>query len=350
MYYKIYKNHTDMYHDLINTGIGQGAKIELNNLMVYELNHIFSVIENPLQRCEFQSPTSMFFDMVETIFVLSGRKDSYLLKQYKPEMSKYEENGVFEMAEGPRLFNGLYGNQIKKIVDKLKHDRNSRNLIGIMNEVEVNYEPCTMYFQFTVIEEKINLYVNFRALDPIRYLNRDFFLYSVLLELVANWVEIPIGKLIIHSNNLHIYEHLVDRIKLLQKRGGILKYPNKQINFPLRISIENVNIIFSKTMDILIKWHKFGVFVPADSLKEIYESGLPPCMQHWLKILLCGRYMELKQIENIKIVLENTEDTDLKRSIVYFLNNKTPEILEIRGHVMKRNLSGAIKRLRKQNI
>ncbi|KAA0782842.1 thymidylate synthase [Bacillus cereus] len=341
MNYFTFDNHGEMYSGILDEIIKNGKSVDYNDkFKVLELNYVHCTINNPTYRCEFQSISTMFFDMVETIFSLSGRKDSFLITQYKPELKIYEDNGIFPSAVGPRFFESQYGDQIDNIINELQNFTYSRRIIGLMNQFEGPNNPCTIYFQFLVIDGKLDLLLNYRASDPIRYMNCDIFLYSTLQELISNWINIPIGKLHFSANSVHVFEHLLERVNLIRQRGNLINY-QKCSNIALNIDYLDFKEKFSIMMDTLISWH-----INFSETKEFYINhidslSIPSCLKYWLKILLCERYIKNNDIAAVHSIIHQLEDSDLKQAIEFFLQNKSHPELEINEKNPKRNLAAA---------
>ena len=181
----------------------------------------------------------------ETLWVLAGRNDIEFLSRYLPRAKDFSDDGkTWRAGYGPRLRNFYPGgehwtgndtvlqsdniDQVKFVVNELKLNQNSRRaVIGLFDpkaDVWALHEtkegtkdfPCTQSLSFMVRDGKLDLTVFIRSNDLIwGWSGVNVFEFTVLQEVVAGMLDLPVGAYYMISNNLHVYERhwkLVDNI------------------------------------------------------------------------------------------------------------------------------------------
>lgn len=114
-------------------------------------------------------------------------------------------------------YNGKGVDQLKNVIDTLKtnpYDR--RMIINSWNPSELfkmALPPCIYSFQFTYLNNKLNLTVLQRSADLILGVPTDVMSFALLLHLVANTVNMKPGKLCLNMADCHIYENHIESIK-----------------------------------------------------------------------------------------------------------------------------------------
>ena len=121
-----------------------------------------------------------------------------------------------KMADRYGNVNSNYGyqwkrkSQLKHVINKLKKDHNTRHAaITIYDGKEwENYKndtPCTYAVQFSIIDGKLNMSVYMRSNDLWYGFCNDQYQFSMLQNMVARELNIPVGWYYHHAHNLHLY-------------------------------------------------------------------------------------------------------------------------------------------------
>lgn len=199
---------------------------------------VLSVIANPQRRVlnvPFRN-NSLPAVCAETLWVLAGRNDIEWLSFYLPRAKDFSDDGkTWRAAYGPRL-RGFYdkdngddilrfADQLDSVVRELTKEPNSRRaVISIYDPVEdpvalikgTKDFPCTQSLSFMVRNGKLDLTVFIRSNDLVwGWSGVNVFEFTVLQELVASMIGVPIGQYYHISNNLHVYQRhwkMVERI------------------------------------------------------------------------------------------------------------------------------------------
>ena len=144
-------------------------------------------------------------------------------------------------------YSGQGVDQLKKLVDMLKTEPNSRRMLVLAwNPLDIDKAVppyCHYGFQVTVINKRLNLFWNQRSVDVALGLPFNIASYATLLHLLAKETGYEEGILTGFLADTHIYVNHIDGLKEQLSRD-----PNK---YPLpTIKTENFKSIFDwKTED-----------------------------------------------------------------------------------------------------
>jgi thymidylate synthase len=155
----------------------------------------------------------------ELLWYLSGSDDfdfiDYYLKDgYEPEPGTKSVWGAY----GPRLLK-MRGsiNQLEHVQSLLKKKQTSRQaVIQLFDAGDISEEhrdiPCTCTLQFAIRATGLDLFVSMRSNDAYRGLPHDIFAFTMIQELVARELGVPIGRYKHAVGSLHLYDKTNGRV------------------------------------------------------------------------------------------------------------------------------------------
>jgi len=121
----------------------------------------------------------------------------------------------------------LFGDQLLWCLNSLKSDKNTRQAIAFLNQPKFQFEGnkdfvCTMYLNFFIRDNKLNMKVQMRSNDIFYGLTFDapFFAFvhqHMFLWLKETYPSLRLGTYTHFADNIHFYEHhfeLADKIKI----------------------------------------------------------------------------------------------------------------------------------------
>jgi thymidylate synthase len=116
-----------------------------------------------------------------------------------------------------RNIKGTNLNQIDWIVKLLKqHPITRQAAISIYDMKESNSyatdTPCTYAIQFTILNDKLNMCVTMRSNDLWYGFCNDQYCFSMLQQLVAKKLRIPVGTYYHFAHNLHLYNNIIEKV------------------------------------------------------------------------------------------------------------------------------------------
>jgi len=120
----------------------------------------------------------------------------------------------------------LFGDQLSWCLESLRKDINTRQAIAFLNQPKFQFEGnkdfvCTMYINFFVRNNKLNMKVQMRSNDIFYGLTYDAPFFAVVHQHMHLWLtnkypELELGTYTHFADNIHFYEHhfeLADQIK-----------------------------------------------------------------------------------------------------------------------------------------
>ena len=114
----------------------------------------------------------------------------------------------------------IFNEQLEWVMDSLKADKNTRQAIAFLNQPKYQFEGnkdfvCTMYLNFFIRDNKLNMKVQMRSNDIFYGLTFDapffsFVYQHVLIELKNTYPELETGIYYHCADNIHYYERHFD--------------------------------------------------------------------------------------------------------------------------------------------
>lgn len=205
-------NFNDMFVDAVNAITSYGVWTEPRGFRCKELIAPQLILTNP-KRCLITLKTRKLnyaYLTIEKLMYLSEMQDPEVLIAYNKKMKNYinEETGKFDGAYGDRI---RKDNQFEWCFEELKKDPESRRaVVTIHDSTDCNHETkdaaCTLSLQFLIRDGKLDLITTMRSNDVLWGLCLDVPAFCFLQEVMASWLEIPVGKYIHNPASLHYYD------------------------------------------------------------------------------------------------------------------------------------------------
>lgn len=214
-------------------------------------NQFRGIIQDIIEEGQLSQPRDMkvreltvdqrMFDPRYTIANFENRKFNY--KYFAGELAWYlmqdrdieyisDFSGFWKHITNPGTneINSNYGSlifndQLEWVIDSLKKDKNSRQAIAFLNQPKFQFEGnkdfvCTMYLNFFIRNNELNMKVQMRSNDIFYGLTFDapffsFVYQHVLIELQSEYPGLSIGTYYHCADNIHFYERhfeLADKI------------------------------------------------------------------------------------------------------------------------------------------
>lgn len=211
------QNLNSMVLDLLVDLRDYGDIVTVNGQETTELLMSSNIVENPKQRiCILQGRDgNIFAQIAETLWMLYGRNDLDWLERYIPQCKNWSDDGeTWRAAYGPRLRYWQAGtDQIAQVINKLQKDPQTRQAVITLWDpaqdwIEYSKDyPCNNWLHFIVRGGELHLSVQVRSNDVMYGLSHvDFFGWSVLQELIANCIGLPVGVLAWGATSMHVYK------------------------------------------------------------------------------------------------------------------------------------------------
>jgi len=207
---RTYDTADKAFVSMLNKIVVDGTELTVRGSSTKEL--LFQQIEilHPEKRCVFvpNRNDNIFAKIAETLWVLAGRNDIGWLSYYLPRAGLFSDDGsTWRGGYGPRLVTGL-----DAIISILKEDPFSRRAVINLYDAKMDFVvskdiPCNVALQFLIRDGALYLYVFQRSSDIMwGFSGINTFEWSVLLEMMAHWLGVPMGSLIFNITSLHLYD------------------------------------------------------------------------------------------------------------------------------------------------
>ena len=150
-----------------------------------------------------------------------------------------DENGELGSIYGKQWtdWNGI--NQIKELINQIKHNQDSRRLIvsawNVSELPNMALAPCHTLFQFYVADGKLSLQLYQRSGDAFLGVPFNIASYSLLLMMVAQVCNLKVGDFIHTFGDVHIYNNHIEQVKLQLSRE-----PKTLPTMKLNPSVKNI--------------------------------------------------------------------------------------------------------------
>ena len=246
-------------------------------------------ITNPRARLSLTETKARFSSCLgELLWYLAKSKDLQFITYYLSRYQKESEDGrTVYGGYGPRLFHMRGTDQIKNVLDLLKHKRDSRRaVIQLFDAADIATEhndvPCTCTMQFMIRRHRLHMLTHMRSNDAFIGLPHDVFAFTMLQEIMARTLGVELG----------IYNHAVGSLHLYERdRPGARKYLNEgwQSTKPM------------PPMPAMNPWSSIGRVVKAERAIrrgrniEIGDLRLPPYWADLVRLLRIFAHFKKKE-------------------------------------------------------
>ena len=199
-----------------------------NGLVLVAPCPVTTFYQKPWQRVLFSTDRNAnpFFHLFESVWMLAGRKDVAPLAAYVSRMRTFSDNGEeFHGAYGWRWRNHFDRDQLLWIVSRLQTDFNDRRTVLQMYDANVD-QPAASHSKDIPCNTHIYPWINVDGELAFTLCNRSNDIiwgayganavhFSVLQEVLASAIGVPMGPLWQISNNFHAYVDLYEKHKHL---------------------------------------------------------------------------------------------------------------------------------------
>lgn len=213
---------------------------------------VCTVYERPTERVLFDKArdANPFFHLLESLWMLAGRRDVAWLKRILPRMAEYSDDGViFNAAYGYRWRNQFNlktadgrasTDQLTAIVNLLRADHDSRRAVLQIWDAEADLGvaskdlACNTQASFKVRDGKLNMLVSNRSNDMIwGCYGANAVHFSVMHEYMAARIGVDVGVYRQMSDSFHAYDNTWDKVADIEARyegdpyarGEVTPYP-----------------------------------------------------------------------------------------------------------------------------
>ena len=259
-----------------------------------ELQGFLLELTNPLARLSRTETRGKPFSCLgELLWYWAGSKALSFIKYYIPRYKESADEGKIYGGYGPRLFDWKGLNQFKKMAEILGEKPNSRQaVIQLFDAHDIVKQhkdvPCTCTLQFLIRDHSLHMITYMRSNDAFIGLPHDVFCFTMLQEVLARVLSVPLGTYKHMVGSLHLYENNVCEARKFLKEGlqpTAITMPPMPLGDPCP-SIKSVLLAESKIR-----------------CRQELDGGMLNSMEsYWadlVRLLLVFRYSKDKNVEKI---------------------------------------------------
>lgn len=197
------------YVDLVHQVAG-GSPVNVRGQGTYELTNatlVFPDVTGPLLPVRVGRKINLKLAAVETLDMIAGTAHADLVRRAAPEYGQVlvDPSDLDYGAYGPRL-----SEQLRQCVTALRIDPTSRQAIAtVWREEDLMHNgdrPCTIFMQFLIRHEQLELHVTMRSNDVWLGTPYDIFAFTQIQQTVAYALDRPAGQYVHHATSLHLYD------------------------------------------------------------------------------------------------------------------------------------------------
>jgi thymidylate synthase len=160
-----------------------------------------------------------FFHYMEAIWMLAGSENVDFPSKFAKQIRQYSDDGVrLYGAYGHRWRHAFDVDQIDEVIEKFKKDPFTRRAVISMYDpiYDTNYSgkdlPCNTHIYFRNMYGRLDMTVCNRSNDLVwGMLGANMVHFSVLMEYIAEALNMTMGAYHQFTNNLHVYDGWQDR-------------------------------------------------------------------------------------------------------------------------------------------
>ncbi len=235
--------NSERYRNISHATVGgfeavlkDGNAVSVRGEATWEVLGRGTLIECPQERFPFLPGRlgDPFALVAECIWVLAGRNDLGWLAPYLPRAVQFSDDGrVWRAGYGPRLRDWQGVDQLAEVFRLLSADRTSRRAVMSLFDPGSDFGPsldipCNNWLSWLIRDGRLLLNVAVRSNDAMwGFSGVNAFEWSVLQELLANWLGVEPGPTYFLASSFHIYErdrHLERAAAVVDAFPGVTPY------------------------------------------------------------------------------------------------------------------------------
>lgn len=265
-----YRNAGDAFVTELREIREAGDLVQVRGSSTQERRSRLLTLQRPLERCIVlpRRHNDIFAIAAETVWVLAGRNDLAFLRAYLPRADDFSDDGTtWRAGYGPRLRAWHGVDQIGQSLSILRRDGSSRQAVISLFDPALDFVvsrdiPCTNWLHFLLRDGRLDLHIAMRSNDIWWGLSAiNLFEWSVLLEMMAHWLDADVGQLHYFASSLHLYDRHFDRAEQVLRAPAVdSPYDSRRIPAPFTTAWDELD-------DRLSQW-----FV----LEQAFRSGSDP--------------------------------------------------------------------------
>lgn len=203
----VHNEFGNLWRDYIAQLLTYGVKVSPRGMPCREILAAKLVLNDTYENILLSAPRNLSyrFMVAEWLWIWFGREDVASIVQYNRHLAQFSDDGV--------KFAGAYGPPVKKqfrrMVETLQKDADSRQAIIQIYSTPTTFTrdvPCTLSLQFFIRNGYLHTIATMRSSDVWLGLPYDVFNFSMLANIAAGQLHVPLGHLTLNLGSGHLYE------------------------------------------------------------------------------------------------------------------------------------------------
>jgi thymidylate synthase len=206
----------DLLREVFDRILKEGDRVVPTKGPNRELFGVVLELTKPLARVSRTEMKGRLYSALGELFwYLAGSDDLAFIQYYLGKKSYESDDGKAVWgAYGPRLFRMRDSvnqiTQVKKLLSDEKRSSSRKAVIQLFNAEDISHDhkdvPCTCTLQFLVRKTGLDMFVSMRSNDAYKGLPHDVFAFTMLQEILACDLRLPLGRYKHAAGSLHLYE------------------------------------------------------------------------------------------------------------------------------------------------
>lgn len=286
-----YRNPTDAFLSSLEAILSQGEEVVVRGSRTLEMLSQSLTYENPLERCITvpHRNNNIFASIAETVWVIAGRDDIGFLAPYLPRAEDFSDDGMtWRGAYGPRLRNWEGVDQLESCLSLLQTDPESRRAVMAIFDPSRDFEPsrdipCTNWLHVMVRNEAVHLEVVMRSNDIMwGFSGINSFEWSVLVEMLAEWLDVGVGSVTFFVSSLHLYGQHETRARKIISHSRPTAWPAGRRQFST--SFDDLPELLTDWFRVeeLVRQSPTNISLPEDIRDPLFRDFARMIQFYWL--------------------------------------------------------------------
>ena len=202
-----------------------GIQIAPRGLVTLEIGPVLAAFPNPRARLTFNPARrwSMPLAIAELCWHARGDTDLEPLTFYAPSWKNYSDDkrSVLGSCYGRKIFgtDRFRRSRWENVKTLLRSDPSSQRAVIPVFDSNTDVSErtrdvsCTLSFQFLIRDNRLDMICNMRSNDIFLGFPYDFFLFTMLQEVMSRELDVPLGTYFHSVGSLHLYARDIARVR-----------------------------------------------------------------------------------------------------------------------------------------
>lgn len=242
---------------------------------------------------------SLVYALNELLMMFSHEDKLKYFTSFNSNIANFSDNGEILRGNYGKRINSING--FEKVVKLLSDDKNSRQaVIPIYNSTDVAANskdiPCTLFMNFRVNGDQLDMVVYMRSNDAIWGLPYDVFNFTNIQKVLSRTLNLKQGRYIHHVSNLHVYENHFDLVNKILEEDK-LQLCSIYTNYNLKECREKAEV-YTQTESFSYTGDCFNLLDIEKCFRE-YGKTCKDSLDYYYKVFPDAKYFTKRYLQSI---------------------------------------------------